>query len=86
MPCKQVQGLELGCKRQLRQGAIERRPYRYRTKNRSWLCGSFTTAKPFVVEMALNEARVQDGQAQFRIGYTVDNTLFVTVDAASKKG
>ena len=43
-------------------------------------CGSFTTAKPFVVEMALNEARVQDGQAQFRIGYTVDNTPFVTVD------
>ena len=30
--------------------------------------------------MALNEARVQDGQAQFRIGYTVDNTPFVTVD------
>ena len=55
-------------------------------RTESWLCGSFTTAKPFVVEMALNEARVQDGQAQFRIGYTVDNTLFVTVDAASKKG
>ena len=85
-----MQGLELGCKRQLRQGEVEVVLTDTEQKTESWLCerrcGSFTTAKPFVVEMVLNEARVQNGQAQFRIGYTVDNTPFVTVDAASKKG